>query len=295
MFAGGWKVPKKGTILIRENGQPIQTMESQEQKDEVTTGREEQAASFDDSKPPSHFDRIQVNHQKKTKIRSIYQFLKPFVVTIVTAIIVGSVLGFLMLRMFGGVGADTEDEQGTPVSSFQNTNESEDETQKITLDSIDTFIMQGGVFTEEDNALEWKSKFEDSGLPTMLWEREDQLFLFVGLATTKEAGVNAAEEYADLDIYVKEWSVPSGELEGSAEEEEWLETFLKQWQISMEELESTDSFQLEEWEQLVEKVPSQSEKLASLATEIESIENHKNLEGRVQLLQLLYEYEQVIE
>jgi len=129
----------------------------------------------------------------------------------------------------------------------------------------------------------------------MLWEREDQLFLFVGLATTKEAGVNAAEEYADLDIYVKEWSVPSGELEGSAKEEEWLETFLKQWQTSMEELESTDSFQLEEWDQLVEKVPSQSEKLASLATEIESIENHENLEGRVQLLQLLYEYEQVIE
>jgi len=149
-------VPKKGTILIRENGQPIQTIESQEQKDEVTTGREEQAASFDDSKPPSHFDRIQVNHQKKTKIKSIYQFLKPFVVTILTAIIVGAVLGFLMLRMFGGVGADTEEEQGTPVSSFQNTNELEDETQKITLDSIDTFIMQGGVFTEENNALEWK-------------------------------------------------------------------------------------------------------------------------------------------
>src|SRR5699024_3092253 len=134
-----------------------------------------------------------------------------------------------------------------------------------------------------------------SGLPTMLWEREDQLFLFVGLATTKVAGVNAAEEYAEHDICVKEWSDPSGELEGSAEEEEWLEIFLKQWQISMEELESTDSSQLEEWEQLVEKVPSQSEKLASLATEIESIENHKNLEGRVQLLQLLYEYDQVIE
>lgn len=298
MLAGGWKVPKKVTVLIRENGQPIQTKERQEQDNtnEETIGRHEHAASQQSSKQTSQLELIQDNYQKSKKAKYIFRLLKPFVLTILTAMIVGSVLGFIMLRMFGGIGAETGDEQVDPVSGFQsaNANDSEEGTQSFTLDSIDLFMMQGGVFTEESNAREWKSTFQDSGLPAMLWKRDGQIYLFVGFAMTKETGENLAEQYPNLDIYVREWSVPSVELEGTEEEKEWLEAFLAQWQTSAEQLESTERFQLGEWDQLYEQAPDNSEKLAPVVTAIESMEQDGDLEGKGELIGILYEYEQMI-
>src|SRR5690625_2176312 len=49
------------------------------------------------------------------------------------------------------------------------------------LDSIHVYVVQGGVFSEEENAKEWQEKFNNIQFPAMNWYRNDNYFLFVGV------------------------------------------------------------------------------------------------------------------
>lgn len=289
---------KKVTVLIRENGRPINTNSVQEKKeDKINIPHEEEAAAIHN--PGQHPDLNSLPSNKKiikSKKNPVFKLLKPIILTILSAVAVGSILGFIMLRMFGGIGMEPSNDAVVPVTGAPNeaADNNSSETEIIALDPINAFILQGGVYSEESNAVEWQSRFQEAGMPSMLWERDGQTYLLAGIAVTKESGDEIAERFSELDIYIKEWSVQSAELEASAAEKEWLEEFYSTWLHSLEQVENSGTFQHETWQQLAENAPEGNENLKPLITAVREIGQTEGLAGRVQLLELLYAYERVI-
>lgn len=291
------------TVLIRENGQPIQTNPVQEEKEEKDTPKKEHAAALQDPKRHAKLEPLPSKTKGKSNTRNPLRSLKPIIFTVLSAVIVGLILGFLMLRMFGGVGSETANEMTSPATTVPNetVNTATDEpttsnetTASVSLEPLNMFILQGGVFSENNNAAEREQQFEAAGVPAMIWERDGQSFLLAGAAVTKEAGTEVSDTFSQLDVYVKEWSIEATEFEGSAEAAEWLTKFQDVWQDSLQQIEEGNAFQQEPWQQLMETAPENNETVAPLIEQIQDMGQTEDLEGRVALLEVLYMYEQTI-
>src|SRR5699024_11682113 len=69
-------------------------------------------------------------------------------------------------------------------------------------------------------------------LPILRWKRDQQFFLFAGIASTNEQAEQMTKTFVDrgLDVYVKEWSIPEIDLQVTEQEYDWLRAFQNQWE-----------------------------------------------------------------
>ncbi|MFC2948487.1 SPOR domain-containing protein [Virgibacillus sediminis] len=291
---------KKRKVQIKEDGNRISFKLND-------PANEQQAAVLEDSEEdPAEPLTMVTDHQKKKKQTgrgrfSRFHLWRPVLLAGISAIGIGSVLGFVMLRMIAGIDAGVPQNGSLPAGTVD-TEEQEAQSKEgsRTPEGLEAFVVQGGVFGNRENAEEWAGKFSTAGVPQVIWLRDGQYFLFVGAAETEDAATRLSEkmESQQLETFVKEWETGQAEVELTDTESEWLLSFEEVWQSNLARLPDAVSVDIDSWEKLLETFPDESEKLSSLRDEISSQKDRfkqQDVEGAQQaLLNLWYQYEQAL-
>ncbi|WP_142920437.1 hypothetical protein [Peribacillus asahii] len=147
------------------------------------------------------------NPKKKGKIhpypqpRRPWKLKTPFILAIV-AIVVGTSLGVLAIRTITAeqtVTPPIEVEEETPavVPPAEQTSKGA---------TVQTFLVQGGVFSTEEAAKEVQATLQAKKLPAEVFKMENEYYLFLGVAESLEATKELALEYKtqDVDVFWKE-------------------------------------------------------------------------------------------
>ncbi|CDQ18181.1 stage II sporulation protein B [Halobacillus karajensis] len=191
--------------------------DQQETKNEVVRTQKEQAAAVEeDKKGDRHETRVYQIPLKKMKRFS--SPVRPFLATALTALIISLGLGFLLLRMFVSLtdqtdaSSQTSQVTGDPVNSeatASNNDEQGTELPSGTPQTLDSYIVQAGAFSTEGKAKEWRSKLTALLVPSVIWQRDGQYFLFVGSANSKKEANVIADRLAEksIETYVKPFAV----------------------------------------------------------------------------------------
>lgn len=165
---------------------------------------------------------------KKKKDRNI--------VTIVTsaafAILIGTTIGFVMLKLVITGPSDKAGTQTIPTVVEENGNTTVDNTEEkssdaITLDQMTTYVIQGGVFSSKDGAKETSTELTSKGVPSQLVEMSGKQYLFLGVAYSIETAKSLGNQYkADgvEDVFAKPLLLDEKQVSGLNDKEK---SFLK--------------------------------------------------------------------
>lgn len=212
-------------------------------------------------------------------ITSKIKTFKPIMIAIFSALLIGSVLGFMMLNLLTQLNDDSDhlepEVSKTAVSNEQKLSNSE-EIQKFTLKSMSGQVIQVGVFSKTENANEWIETYKQAGFPTTLWERDGQYFLFAGIAETKEDANKLRTNITsnDFDAFIKEWQTKEYEIELLPVDYEWLTAFQELWHETLHSVSVQEGINTNNWHNLIEQADKKSEKVINLSEEIQSLINH---------------------
>ncbi|MCR1833965.1 SPOR domain-containing protein [Oceanobacillus caeni] len=291
---------KKKQIIIKENGKVIK----QYPKQNINSSKRESAATLheSDDDPIKTFERKSVlteatPHKKTSK----NPLLKSILTAVVSAILIGGILSVIMFQVLIDVkdGINNQDSSSVPSATQadndkEKTNEDNSantaETSNFTLESLHGFVLQAGVFSEKKNAENWAKNFSNSGLPVMIWNRDGQYFLLLGIAETKAQAESIVSQLDDKhDLYIKEWETKQGNVGLTKDEQEWLLAFQQKWEDNVKQ---SYNISKDNWAELP-KVNS-SDKLEPLVNRIEQLKSDSGLKGQKYLLDLMFEYEKVI-
>lgn len=139
---------------------------------------------------------------------------KSILVTALFAILVGSSLGVLMLKLF--INNDSKPAATEPeVVGKESDNSSESTSGKstsIVLGAQTAFIVQGGAFTTKDAATAAVTQAKGKGLPAQTLNMSDKEFLFLGVADSIETAKTLGAQYKANgfeDVFSKQ--IPIGE------------------------------------------------------------------------------------
>ncbi|MFC3040021.1 hypothetical protein ACFOGI_07125 [Virgibacillus xinjiangensis] len=265
--------------------------------------KEQQAAVIEDQdEEPVLTPTAPQKKKKKTAGRKVsgYNLFKPVLMAGISAVLIGSVLGFVMLRMIAGIDADGTDDGTAFVGAGVTENEEEQKGHAPTpLQGLQAFVVQGGVFGNRVNAEEWAEKFSSAGMPQVIWQKDGQYFLFAGIAADEDTASQLSSDMADyqLESFVKEWQTTEPEVELTNGEAAWVRKFVEQWNSSLEGLTNTSAVDIQGWEELLETFPSESEELLPMKEEIASQKDGIEQGGKgtqESLLHMWLQYEQTV-
>lgn len=197
--------------------------------------------------------------------------LKTIAVAVISAIVIGTFLGFIMLNMFDGIGTATNGDSGSGSVSTVDSNNSEtaENESAFDLDPLQAFVLQGGVFSDEENASDWVHKFQKADHPALIWERDSQFTLLTGIASNEGQAKELAKDFSDEDIYVKEWATEKTDITVTKAEAEWLKAFADVWEDSVKTLSDDSSFTTDAWDQLLDEFPKQAQQLTTFQEELQ--------------------------
>lgn len=218
------------------------------EKEDEEPENDEQKSSKDDTDYDFDMSVLERSYTPKKKKSFAFPALKRFILTVVSAAVIGLGLGFVMLRLFAGIDgqyaseeafkvipSQQEDESpSVPTTSSNKTDNQNDqpvppsnntESAAVMLDGQSSFVIQAGVFSTYDKAVEWQTELNASGITTFIWERDGQHYLFSGIGSTKEKTKEMAAiiEGKGYDMFVKPWTTPTLEVKS---EEQWLQSGL---------------------------------------------------------------------
>ena len=208
--------------------------------------------------------------------------LIPIFLTILSASVVGIVLGLILMQMFV-VLEDHPVAENSSAPTVAST--SGDQNTLSQLPVLSGYVLQAGVFTERDNAEEWLTTYETNNIPGIIWERDAQYFLLTGIyATEAEAKLKATEYKADgYDIFAKPWSTTEKEINLTDAEGKWVNTFQETWNTSL------TGKDVESLVALHASAP-ETEQFGNLLSQLETEANTGNDQF---YLDLMYTYEQL--
>jgi stage II sporulation protein B len=227
-----------------------------------TGNSEEEGKEFQYSSNEEDPPKVQVLQRPYTNKSSIFAKiprLKHLLVAGASATIVGVILGFIMLKLFSGVGIEDE---AQPVNGNTNNNnpgvtDSVDDDPEpsdsgdvdpnsaslvsYTYDGYSPQVVQIGYFTTEEKAKEWNAPFEAKNLEPFIWERENHYYVFVGLSMTKESADKTEATIKEMlpeaeEAFDKSWPVTSSNKETTEEEGNWIKEGMSLWQEIVSDL-----------------------------------------------------------
>lgn len=243
----------------------------------------EQAAAVEDTekgkihsfarKEPGKVTNFQsINHHPKKEY-----FLKPVIIAIVSAIVIGSILGIIMLNLFVNLdNGPTNTITGNAPVTNNNTNTKEKAAEKgkatVTLASMNAYVLQAGVFSEESNAKEFASTFENTGFTPFIWSQDGQYFVLTGITNTEEKAKQLAVNFSEQnkEVYVKNWTVEEVETDLTTSEHKWIETFHETWTDSLTAISEQNSIPVKKWNSLLQDYPQQSDKITPIVKGIQA-------------------------
>lgn len=302
-------------ITVKINNKKLQTQDSRDNgwdfPDKPTWF--EQAASVDKEDKIVEVDVFEKNnlsdgplHNKK-KSKNNSSVVKAFIFTACGAIGISVILGFIILKMF--VEIDDKDSLATNdrISSEATTANTDVPAETVdgesmTLEALQAFVVQVGVFSTKEKATEWQDKVVATGYNAMVWDEGDQLRLFVGITSTEEAAKSIASdmEAKGLEAYARAWSTTERNAAFNPEVIEWLQTFPTLWTDTVEGVnQASDSGQLEALKNWLAEVPAELpenvtvwkesiEKMVTMIAAGESIEDKQ-----LQLLEIWQLYQKI--
>lgn len=240
-------------------------------------------------------------HEKTVKVKG-KSFMKPVIITVFSALLIGSVLGFFMLNVFTNLGEKVSGDDQEIANAHADRQDKEDhETSLVTLQEMAAYVTQGGVFSEAANAEEWAKKYEQAGFPSVIFAQDDQYFLLVGIADKENIANEFAENLKDkqFEVYVKEWKSEQEKVELTAEEEHWMTSFQSQWQDTLKSVATKEEVSLDGWSDLTNSHPLQSEMVLQLVEKIhefydEGADDLDHLKWQEMLLSVWKTYEDVL-
>ncbi|QGH35179.1 hypothetical protein GI584_14480 [Gracilibacillus salitolerans] len=240
------------------------------------------------------------NRSQKPSFWSKY---KSFLLSAITAIVIGSFLGFLMLKMFVDLDPEevafdqnTSNGQAVTATSDQS-DEEENDTANVQAQeafqskAFDFFVAQAGVYSNEDAANQLVQELKRDQIESMVWPRDENYHVFVSIKSTHEASkqFTASAFPSSYELYGgKDWHINSSSISLSEEEQVWL-TDLEGILDQMIE-DNIDQAAIDQW--LADEPSSISEEVQTLSTEIESIKTTEDEQSsQVILLKILNQYE----
>jgi len=304
-------VDKHKKIIVRENGKQItsDTDTSDETKyknrymepyqDETAAMREPEEEST--PKLPKKSNLLKLNTAQQNRNTSIF---KTFVLPIASALIIGLILGFIMLRMFVNVEGNTANvnqQEQPPAAANQTENaaagtEAEAGTEAAEVSPLSSYVLQGGVFSSMESAEAARVSYQEQGLPAVIWERDNQYFLFVGIAHTGEQ-IDAMEQSVQemgLDAFSKEWSTQGANVELTESEAGWLENFQQEWEEGLQTVSANQELPPDFMADTTGNVPD-SDRLITAAEEASAITEAENPLPEQVLIQLMNIYEKAVQ
>ena len=203
LWKGGRKVDKshkEKRVTIKINGEEksyVQNhaLSTEERQDEAAT-RESADESFDWMLPNEIMLSPEPTKGKLYKKQSRQIKLKtPFILAVV-AIIFGTGLGLLVIRMITSEQTVTQPvEKDTPAVAPV----TEGSIETLT---IPTFFVQGGVFSTEEAAKAVQAEIHSKNLPAEVFQIEKSYYVFLGVAENLEASKELALNYKTNEIAV---------------------------------------------------------------------------------------------
>lgn len=267
----------KRQVVVRIDGKPAGSSVNREKNTNRTenVSRHEMAAAGETSENEIHtFAREYDSTLAITKAASRNQgnlnMFKPIIIAIVSAVVIGSIMGFVMLKIIVNFDNDLN---GTPAVLVP----SEEEGKKndggatnnadkgaYSLGAMSAFVLQGGVFSSVENAEAESAKFIENGYTPVVWEKDGQFFLLVNLGSTKEDLQSDTTSLMNngIEAYAKEWQLAERKVEVTREEYEWLTSFQDNWNNSLEK----GALDENKWNNLIEQAPTDSTLLADFIT-----------------------------
>jgi stage II sporulation protein B len=168
-------------------------------------------------KPQVNKKKSSIGSLKKTLQKQNKGPVKSLFVSILLAILIGTSFGFIVLKL---VISDSQMKVETPLATVpeetaKGNEQSAGETQQLALEPIDTYIIQGGVFSSVDSAKVEEQKVKEMGIPTQIIESNGQAILVLGVADSIENAKSIATGYKDkgIDVFAKPYSLPGKEVE----------------------------------------------------------------------------------
>ncbi|MCP3030458.1 hypothetical protein LF817_03805 [Halobacillus sp. A1] len=200
---------EKNKIVISFNRDQEQT------KKEIVQAQEEQAASQIKKVHHIHEIKRQPKFSKFTAVKNNVNpsYMKHVSISIMTAIVVSVFLGFILLKLFVSV-----TEESAPAAESLTEGSKAEVTSAaqvpVKLPELETQVVQSGVFTSEETALEWQKDLSDKSLPSLIWKQSDQYFLLSGTSDLDDGIQSLSGELTKLDVptYIKNWNVPAADL-----------------------------------------------------------------------------------
>lgn len=263
---------KRNKISIRINGEDTylerKELEQLPPQDFLNAAQEEHASAIEDwveeqekQKQKKHnpnpeettedlnvFERA---YQLKKKGMNFPSSLKQIMLAGGSAIVIGMVLGFVMLRLFAGLASTesntmpaynndatqvpaSENNNATPAtgqSSAEKSNSPSSSMVAYSFPAVSAYVVQAGIFSTNEKANIWKQKMEESGMTGFVWPEGDQYYLFTGVGASKAEGDKIASflKAQEFDSFVKEWSVSARDKKVMNEEGKWMEAGITIW------------------------------------------------------------------
>ncbi|RDW21660.1 SPOR domain-containing protein [Oceanobacillus chungangensis] len=296
---------KKKKVIIKQNGKVINQQKHQSIRKLADTNfyQGEQAATVQESEQDNVDEEVQTFASLKQpkmqqgKKTGRFRSLRTLLIAIGSAIIIGSVLSYVMFQIFVIVDGNQAADPGlatTPIN--QRDNQEAIPTQAHSLISLNAFVLQAGVFSNKTNADEWMNIFADAGLEAIVWEKDDQYFLFLGVAATKEQAKTIATGLTtEFDIFVKEWSTAEGEVKLTDGEFQFVQQFTEDFQTALSVLSDPLATLPENiFTEPSEQTVADSEILGSITSEISKINELTSTEANLSLLRLMNQYDQLL-
>lgn len=219
---------------------------------------------------------------------------RKFIIPVILALFIGIIFGYILLYLFTNVGNEQNNYNLGLEENEENNAEIEATHDSIQYetDELSAFVLQAGMFSEQENAKERQKNFEKQNIKSMIWEREGFYYLFVDVSSTKkeaEEKINNFQE--DIDLFIKEWNLPSHILNVSEAEKQWLKEFHNLWKQTVARKNLS-----EEWKQLLD-VGGKLQNLSSFISEIKQLltqEEENDFSLEYFLLKSWKEYEKML-
>lgn len=236
-----------------------------------------------------------VKHYRKASPPVMSRKMKQIIVAICSSLVIGMMLGLFTLQM-----SKQENQQDAAVVNSSTTDE-QDEGNLRNIDSIQVYVVQGGVFSEEENIKEWEGKFNNLQFPTQKWKRGNEFYLLTGVSGSLETANKLAKEMDEqgLDAFVKEWETAEASLNVTSADYKWLLLFREQLLKSLDSVDNGNGLLEDDWQELTEQINGLSPQVQGFQEvvqhSIEAVNTAESTRKEMQLflLQLLHDYEQI--
>lgn len=239
-------------------------------------------------KKTTHFNR-------KTNIK-LNRTVKQIILAASSALLIGISFGFITLYM-----SKQAEQQPATILNEATVEDEKANGNTIELESVNAYVVQGGLFSARENADNAGKKFEPAQVPTFVWEREGEYYLLAGIFSNEQVAKKQSKKMNDegIDVFVKQWETTSKSVSIGESDVSFLKAMIELWNESLQLIDSGENIQFAKWEEVLDKHTNLSESVQLFKEKTIDNVNHSNSKEtsvkneRQFLLQTLFDFEQL--